>query len=460
MDQVAVIILAAGQGTRMHSLIPKVLHPIAAKPMLHHVIEAAEQLHPAAIHIVYGHGGEQVKKATHLYRVQWHLQSTQSGTGHAVDQAMPAIADNQVVLVLFGDVPLIQATTLKQLLSQVGVQQLALLTVILEDPTGYGRIVRNKQHVVQSIVEQKDANDSQLQIQEVNTGILAAPAGDLRRWLKTLDNKNAQNEYYLTDVIALAVQDGYTVETCLATDPLEVEGVNNHLQQARLERVFQQKKTEALLLQGVTMPDPSRVDIRGNVIIGKDVVIDVGVILEGEVKLGDGVYIGPNNYIKNSEISANTHIAANCVIESAMVASGVSLGPFARLRPGTILKQGVRVGNFVEIKNSILEQDAKAGHLSYLGDAEIGKRVNVGAGTITCNYDGANKHKTILEDDVFVGSDTQLVAPVKISSGVTIGAGTTVTSDVSKNSLVISRVKQKEIHGWKRPEKTVKDGEG
>lgn len=459
MDKVSVIILAAGQGTRMHSSLPKVLHPIAGKPMLHHVIDAAEKLKPSDIHIVFGYGGDEVKKATLKYKAKWHFQQQQLGTGHAVDQAISDIADDETVLVLFGDVPLIQTATLNTLLTKVKSKQMALLTVVLDDPGGYGRIVRNKSHEVQSIIEQKDANEAERKIKEVNTGILAAQACDLKRWLNNLDNNNAQGEYYLTDVIAMAVKDGFKVATSQAKDALEVEGVNNRLQQAKLERHYQKKQAEALMLQGVTLLDPTRIDIRGRVEVGKDVVIDVGVILEGEVKLGDGVYVGPNNLIKNSEIAANTHIAANCVIESSSIESFVTIGPFARLRPGTILKQQVHVGNFVEIKNATLDQGAKAGHLSYLGDAEIGKRVNIGAGTITCNYDGANKHKTIIEDDVFVGSDTQLVAPVKVSKGVTIGAGTTVTADVTADSLVISRVKQKEISGWQRPQKTKKTQE-
>ncbi|HFB63901.1 MAG TPA: UDP-N-acetylglucosamine diphosphorylase/glucosamine-1-phosphate N-acetyltransferase [Aeromonadales bacterium] len=459
MDKVSVIILAAGQGTRMHSSLPKVLHPIAGKPMLHHVIEAADKLKPIAIHIVFGHGGDEVKKASSEYKVQWHLQQQQLGTGHAVNQAMPNIADEETVLILFGDVPLIQVETIRNLLTKVAFKQMALLTVVLDDPTGYGRIVRNEKNEVQSIVEQKDANEAQRRIQEVNTGILAAQAGDLKRWLNNLDNNNAQGEYYLTDIIEMAVKDGYKVATSQAVDALEVEGVNNRLQQAKLERHYQKKQADVLMLQGVTLLDPTRIDVRGDITVGKDVVIDVGVILEGDVKLGDGVYVGPNTLIKNSEIAEYSRISANCVIEAAMVESFVSIGPFARLRPGTVLKQQVHVGNFVEIKNSTLEQGSKAGHLSYLGDAEIGKRVNIGAGTITCNYDGANKHKTVLEDDVFVGSDTQLVAPVKVSKGVTIGAGTTVTSNVTADSLVISRVKQKEIHGWQRPQKSKKNQE-
>ncbi len=454
MTQVTVIILAAGQGTRMHSALPKVLHPVAGKPMLHHVILAAEELQPAKIHIVYGHGGDEVKRVSAQFDVCWHHQQKQLGTGHAVDQATHAIEDDEIVLVLYGDVPLIQSKTLRELLDQVAAQQMALLTVLLTDPTGYGRIVRNDENSVQSIVEQKDAQPEQLLINEVNTGILAVKGEHLKRWLKNLDNKNAQGEYYLTDVIAMAVADGFKVATVQASDELEVEGVNNRLQQAKLERQYQKIQAEKLMKQGVTLLDPARLDVRGEVLVGKDVVIDVGVIFEGKVSLGDGVYIGANNLIKNSEIAANTRIEANCVVESAIIDEEVTIGPFARLRPGTRLKKQVHVGNFVEIKNSTLEAAAKAGHLSYLGDAEIGKRVNVGAGTITCNYDGANKHKTIIADDVFIGSNSQLVAPVTVAKGVTIAAGTTITEDVTADTLVISRVKQQEITGWKRPQKS------
>jgi len=453
MDNLSVVILAAGQGTRMRSNLAKVLHPIAGKPMLHHVIEVAASLEPQSTHVVYGHGGEQVKECSQAYDVRWHLQSQQLGTGHAVAQATPAIKDNQTVLILYGDVPLISKETLSALLNQVSNTQMALLTVILDQPAGYGRIIRNENQAVEAIVEQKDATAEQQTITEVNTGIMALKAAPLKKWLANLNNENAQNEYYLTDIIEMAVSAGIKVATTTATDALEVEGINNRQQQARIERYYQQIQAAKLMAQGVTLMDPNRLDIRGEIEVGKDVVLDVGVILEGKVVLEDGVRIGANSIIKNSQLHKQVEVAENCVIEDAVIEFQASVGPFARLRPGTHLHKKVHVGNFVEIKNSELAENTKAGHLSYLGDATIGCNVNIGAGTITCNYDGANKHKTQIDDDVFVGSDTQLVAPVHIKKGVTIGAGTTVTTDVEENQLVVSRVKQKEIQGWKRPVK-------
>ena len=453
MQSMSVIILAAGQGSRMRSNLPKVLHPIAGKPMLHHVIETAQTLSAREIHVVYGHGGEKVLAASEAYPLQWHLQKQQLGTGHAVDQAVPAIDDEQLVLVLYGDVPLISTETLGKLIQKVTTNTLALLTVILDDPQGYGRIVRNDKQQVEAIVEQKDANPEQLQISEVNTGILAAKAKHLKRWLSNLDNSNAQSEYYLTDIVAMAVADDFVIETEIASDSFEVEGVNNRHQQARLERRFQQLQAEALMQAGVTLMDPARIDIRGSLKTGEDVCIDVGVVFEGEVELGDGVSIGPGCVIKDAIIGKRVTIEAHCVLQQCEIGEAASIGPFARLRPGTKLAEKVHVGNFVEIKNSTLGVASKAGHLAYLGDSEIGKNVNIGAGTITCNYDGANKHKTVIEDNAFIGSDSQLVAPVVIGKNVTIGAGTTVTEDVAADHLAVSRVKQRQIKGWNRPVK-------
>ncbi len=424
--------------------------------MLHHVIETAQQLSAKDIHVVYGHGGEKVKATSTHYPLQWHLQQQQLGTGHAVDQAIPAIDDEQLVLVLYGDVPLITASTLSQLIGKVESKTLALLTVILEQPQGYGRIVRNQKQQVQAIVEQKDASSEQLKISEVNTGIIAAKAVDLKRWLAALDNNNAQGEYYLTDIVAMAVADGFSVVTESASDSFEVEGVNNRIQQAQLERRYQQLLAEKLMQDGVTIMDPARIDIRGQLSTGEDVYIDVGVVFEGKVQLGDGVSIGPGCVIKDTVIGNQVKIEANSVIELSEIGAKATIGPFARLRPGTKLAAEVHVGNFVEIKNSSLDIASKAGHLSYLGDAVIGKNVNIGAGTITCNYDGANKHKTEIQDDAFIGSDSQLVAPVTIGKNVTVGAGTTVTENVDDGNLVVSRVKQRQIIGWKRPQKKTK----
>ncbi len=424
--------------------------------MLHHVIETAQQLSAKDIHVVYGHGGEKVKATSTHYPLQWHLQQQQLGTGHAVDQAIPAIDDEQLVLVLYGDVPLITASTLSQLIGKVESKTLALLTVILEQPQGYGRIVRNEKQQVQAIVEQKDASSEQLKISEVNTGIIAAKAVDLKRWLAALDNNNAQGEYYLTDIVAMAVADGFSVVTESASDSFEVEGVNNRIQQAQLERRYQQLLAEKLMQDGVTIMDPARIDIRGQLSTGEDVCIDVGVVFEGKVQLGDGVSIGPGCVIKDTVIGNQVKIEANSVIELSEIGAKATIGPFARLRPGTKLAAEVHVGNFVEIKNSSLDIASKAGHLSYLGDAVIGKNVNIGAGTITCNYDGANKHKTEIQDDAFIGSDSQLVAPVTIGKNVTVGAGTTVTENVDDGNLVVSRVKQRQIIGWKRPQKKTK----
>ena len=450
----AVVILAAGKGKRMVSDLPKVLHRVGGKPMLAHVIETAHCLEAARCFVVYGHCGEAVKTAfAALPGIDWVEQAEQLGTGHAVGQALPAIPDQDIVLVLYGDVPLIRAETLRPLLESAHKGYLGLLTVELTDPTGYGRIIRDATGQVTRIVEEKDTTAEQRLIHEVNTGILAVQAQRLKSWVAALKNDNSQSEYYLTDVIELAVDEGIGVEAFRAYEPEEVQGVNDRLQLAQLERYYQRRQVEALMLSGVTLLDPARVDIRGTVIAGRDVVIDVNVILEGEVRLGDRVTIGPHCVLRDAILGDDTEVLSHCRIEEAQIGRGVHVGPFARLRPGARLGDGVRVGNFVEIKQARIGQGSKVNHLTYIGDAEIGADVNVGAGTITCNYDGANKHKTIIEDRVFVGSNTALVAPVKIGEGATLGAGSTITKDVPADSLSLTRAPQKTITDWQRPSK-------
>lgn len=451
--ELSVVILAAGQGTRMKSAMPKVLHALAGKPLVQHVIDNAYGLQAQAIHLIYGHGGDQVRARISDDNVQWVLQAQQLGTGHAVQQAIPNIADDQRVLILYGDVPLTRTETLQALLAKQPQNGIGLLTVNLPDPTGYGRIVRDEAGKVTSIVEQKDANDAQKKITEVNTGILCCAAKDLRRWLGALKNDNAQKEYYLTDIIAMCVREGGVVETHQPASRDEVEGVNNRLQLADLERRYQRRVAEELMTAGVTLRDPARLDVRGVVSIAQDVIIDINVVLEGKVSIGSGSEIGANCVLKDCVLGRNVIVQPNSVLEGATVGDGAIIGPFARLRPGAELAEHVHIGNFVEVKKAKIGVGSKANHLAYIGDAEIGRDCNVGAGTITCNYDGANKHLTVLEDDVFVGSDTQLVAPVRVGKGATIGAGTTVTKDVSPDALVISRTKQTEISGWQRPRK-------
>ena len=451
--ELSVVILAAGQGTRMKSAMPKVLHALAGKPLVQHVIDNAHGLQAQAIHLIYGHGGDQVRARITDAKVQWVLQAQQLGTGHAVQQAIPNIADDQRVLILYGDVPLTRSETLQALLAKQPQNGIGLLTVNLPDPTGYGRIVRDEAGKVTSIVEQKDANDLQKKITEVNTGILCCAAKDLRRWLGALKNDNAQKEYYLTDIIAMCVREGGVVETHQPASRDEVEGVNNRLQLADLERRYQRRVAEELMTAGVTLRDPARLDVRGVVNIAQDVIIDINVVLEGKVSIGSGSEIGANCVLKDCLLGRNVIVQPNSVLEGAVVGDGAIIGPFARLRPGAELAEQVHIGNFVEVKKAKIGVGSKANHLAYIGDAEIGRDCNVGAGTITCNYDGANKHLTVLEDDVFVGSDTQLVAPVRVGKGATIGAGTTVTKDVSPDALVISRTKQTEISGWQRPRK-------
>jgi len=447
-----IVILAAGQGTRMRSALPKVLHPVAGKSMLGHVIDTARQLQPQGIHVVIGHGAEQVRERLAADDLNFVLQREQLGTGHAVAQALPALSAERV-LILYGDVPLIEKATLERLLEQVGDAQLALLTVDLNDPTGYGRIVRDTAGVVQAIVEQKDASPEQRQICEGNTGILAVPGARLGDWLGRLSNSNAQGEYYLTDVIAMAVADGLVVATEQPLDAMEVQGANDRIQLAELERHYQQRAARRLMAQGVTLRDPARFDLRGEVSVGRDVLIDINVILEGRVVIEDGVQIGPNCVIKDSTLHAGAIVKANSHLDGAELGAGADCGPFARLRPGAVLGAKAHVGNFVELKNAVLGEGAKAGHLSYLGDAEVGARTNIGAGTITCNYDGANKFKTVLGEDVFIGSNSALVAPVTLGDGATTGAGSVITADVPANSLAVGRARQRNIEGWKRPTK-------
>jgi bifunctional UDP-N-acetylglucosamine pyrophosphorylase / glucosamine-1-phosphate N-acetyltransferase len=449
----SVIVLAAGQGSRMKSRLPKVLHHIAGKPLLEHVISDAVGLGAADIHVVYGHGGEQVQQAMSSYDVSWAEQAEQLGTGHAVAQALPPIPGDHLVLLLYGDVPLITVKTLRGLIAACEGGALGLLTAILDDPSGYGRIVRDSNNQVQSIVEQKDASESQLAITEINTGMLAVNASKLKKWIAQLDNNNAQGEFYLTDIIAFAVADGVAINTASPSEICEIEGVNNKRQLAELERSFQLRQARQLMEAGLTLRDPNRFDLRGELVIGSDVEIDINVIIEGRVELADNVVVGPNCVLKNVSIGSGTQLLANCVLEDSELGEHCDIGPFARIRPQTQLANRVKVGNFVEIKKSTIAEGSKVNHLSYVGDTTMGSNVNIGAGTITCNYDGANKHQTIIGDNVFIGSDTQLVAPVTIADGATIGAGSTITRDATAGSLTLSRAKQILIDGWQRPVK-------
>ena len=450
-----IVILAAGQGTRMRSALPKVLHPVAGQSMLGHVIATARQLSPDRIHVVIGHGADEVRQRLAADDLNFVVQAEQLGTGHAVAQALPALSAERV-LILYGDVPLIEVATLERLLHKVGAQQIALLTVNLDDPTGYGRIVRDDQGVVQAIVEHKDASAEQKLITEGNTGILAVPGERLGDWLGRLSNSNAQGEYYLTDVIAMAVADGLVVATEQPLDAMEVQGANDRRQLAELERHYQLRAAHRLMAQGVTLRDPARFDLRGEVTVGLDVLIDINVILEGKVVIEDGVEIGPNCVIRDSTLRRGAVIKANSHLEGAELGEGADCGPFARLRPGAALGAKAHVGNFVEVKNSQLGEGAKAGHLAYLGDADIGSRTNIGAGTITCNYDGANKFRTVLGEDVFIGSNSSLVAPVSLGDGATTGAGSVITADVPAGTLALGRARQTLIEGWQRPQKTRK----
>ncbi|MFC3023853.1 bifunctional UDP-N-acetylglucosamine diphosphorylase/glucosamine-1-phosphate N-acetyltransferase GlmU [Vibrio zhugei] len=447
------VILAAGKGTRMHSALPKVLHTLAGKPMVKHVIDTCHGIGVNNIHLVYGHGGDLMQKTLEQESVNWVLQAEQLGTGHAVNQAAPHFADDEKVLILYGDVPLISEATLARMLDGQPEGGIGLLTLVMDDPTGYGRIVRENDSVV-AIVEQKDASDEQKAIQEINTGVMVADGRDLKRWLSGLSNDNAQGEYYLTDIIAAAHHEGRVIQSIHPVSDNEVEGVNDRVQLARLERIYQAECAHQLLVQGVMLRDPSRFDLRGELQCGKDVEIDANVIIEGKVSLGDNVVIGAGCVLTDCEIDDNTIVRPYSVIENATVGETCTVGPFARLRPGAELHNDAHVGNFVEVKNATLGEGSKANHLAYVGDAQVGQRVNLGAGVITCNYDGANKHKTIIGNDVFVGSDTQLVAPVKVADGVTIGAGTTVTKDINaEGELVITRAPERRIADWRRPVK-------
>jgi bifunctional UDP-N-acetylglucosamine pyrophosphorylase / glucosamine-1-phosphate N-acetyltransferase len=449
----SVVILAAGKGTRMKSSLPKVLHKLANKPLVEHVYDAAKNLGAEEIVIIYGHGGDQVKETCKHFDAKWVEQKEQLGTGHAVMQAFNDVNLNNTLLVLYGDVPLTKVDTLKELLKDSD-NKVALLSVNLDNPFGYGRILRNEANEVAGIVEQKDANEEQQQIQEVNTGILAAKGETLKTLLNNIDNKNSQGEYYLTDIFELAAKDNIKIKTSQPAASYEVEGVNNRLQLATLERIFQRNIADELMTEGVALADPARIDVRGEVEISNDVFIDVNVILEGKVKIGSGTQIGANCVITDSVIGENVTVKSNCVIEKAVIDNDAEVGPYARLRPDTHLHKGSKVGNFCEIKKAEIGEGSKVNHLSYIGDTEMGSNVNIGAGTITCNYDGAYKHKTIIKDDVFVGSDTQLVAPVTIGKNVTIGAGATITKDIEDDLLAISRSPQKSIQGWERPKKS------
>lgn len=453
-----VVILAAGLGKRMQSDLPKVLHPIAGKPMLGHVLDSASQLNPGRIIVVVGHGAERVRLAFEgRDDLSFALQQPQYGTGHAVQQTIDLLQEDghdDVTLVLYGDVPLVQPETLRRLLAARG-DGAAVLTEVLADATGYGRIVRNEQGHVVRIVEHKDATEAERAIREVNTGILVAPTAQLKDWLSRIDNNNAQGEYYLTDIVGLAVADGVSVGAAHPAAGWETLGVNSRVQQAELERRYQQEQARRLLEAGVTLADPARFDVRGSLTCGRDVVIDVGCVFEGVVELADGVRIGPHCVLKNVTIGAGTQIEAFSHLQQAVVGNDARIGPYARLRPGAQLGDRTHVGNFVEIKNSVIGAESKANHLAYIGDADIGERVNVGAGAITCNYDGVNKYRTTIEDDAFIGSDSQLVAPVRIGRGATIGAGTTLTTDAPAGKLTVSRVRQATIPNWQRPVKKV-----
>ena len=449
-----VVILAAGQGTRMRSKLPKVLHPVAGKPMLGHVIDCARSLSPTRIHVVIGHGAELVREQLAAEDIHWVLQTEQLGTGHAVAQALPGTEGADQVLVLYGDVPLLRAETLAQLSSQAGAQALGMLTVALADPTGYGRILRNEAGEVQAIVEQKDASAEQLRIREGNTGIMALPGKHAARWLGSLSNQNAQGEYYLTDVVAMAVAEQIPVEVAHAVDEYEVLGANNRVQLAVLEAEYRRRQAERLMTEGVSLADPARIDVRGDVRVGRDISIDINVVLEGWVVIEDDVIIESNCVLRDCHIGAGSHIKAFSHIDGAELATGCDVGPYARLRPGTRLQAGAKIGNFVETKKADIGAGAKVNHLSYIGDAVVGPDVNIGAGTITCNYDGVNKHQTTIEEGAFIGTNTALVAPVTIGARATTAAGSTITTNVPADTLAVSRARQRNIEGWKRPTKS------
>ena len=448
-----VVILAAGKGTRMRSDLPKVLHKVANKPMVEHVIDTARSLKPEAVNLIYGHGGEQLQQSIQGDDLTWVEQREQLGTGHAVQQVIPFLNDDEKVVILYGDVPLLSESTLIKLLTATQTTELGLLTMTLDDPTGYGRIVRDTDKQVTGIVEQKDASTEQLAIQEVNTGIMIADGAELKAWLENLSNDNAQKEYYLTDIVAMAAEQGVTIATAQPDATYEVEGANNRQQLAQLERAFQRRQADELMTQGVTLIDPARFDCRGKLTVGNDVTFDINVVIEGDVTIGNNVTVEPNCVIKEAIIGDNTVIRANSHIEGATVAKNCKVGPFARLRPGAELADEAQVGNFVEMKKSRLGKGSKASHLTYLGDAQVGEYANIGAGTITCNYDGVNKFLTEIGDGAFIGSNSSLVAPVKIGNNATVGAGSVVTREVADEELAVARGKQRNISGWQRPQK-------
>lgn len=447
-----IVILAAGMGKRMHSNLPKVLHPLAGKALLSHVVDTAKTLSPTQIIVVYGHGGDVVKDAYANQNLSFALQEPQLGTGHAVMQAIPLLKDEEPTLILYGDVPLISAVTLKRLMALAGNQALGILTARVPNPFGFGRMVRKNGKIVR-IVEHKDATEEELLIDEINTGIMVAPTQKLKTWLKNLSNNNAQKEYYLTDIVEKALNEEVQIVSAEPDAIWETLGINNKKQLAELERIYQRNMADALMEKGVTLADPARLDVRGELTCGKDVFIDVGCVFEGVVHIGDNVTVGAHSCIKDATISSNATIRPFCHIEGASVGDGSIIGPYARLRPGTTLESDVHIGNFVEIKNSHVFSQSKANHLAYVGDSTVGARVNIGAGAITCNYDGANKHKTVIHDDVFIGTNCELVAPVTVGEGATVGAGTTLTKDVPAGSLTVSRSKQTTIADWKRPTK-------
>ncbi|HEY7840258.1 MAG TPA: bifunctional UDP-N-acetylglucosamine diphosphorylase/glucosamine-1-phosphate N-acetyltransferase GlmU [Gammaproteobacteria bacterium] len=450
----SIVILAAGQGTRMRSRLPKVLNRLAGRTLLEHVHVAASRLRSRQIHVVYGYGGDLVPKSHPKMDVKWVEQERQLGTGHAVMQVIDDIPQNDEVMILYGDVPLITHETLEQLEEAARGTGFSLLTAAVEDPQGYGRVIRDKQGKVLRIVEERDATDEERRIGEVNTGMMVVRARWLKKWLGNLGTENAQGEFYLTDIIAMAAADKVLVNPVSPDSAVETRGVNTRAQLAELERYYQIIQAHQLMGQGVTLLDPARFDLRGELEVGQDVCIDVNVVIEGSVSIGDNVQVGPNCCIRDADIGSDVEILANCVIENAVIGNACRIGPFARIRPHTRLAEGVHIGNFVELKNAEIGAESKANHLSYLGDAEIGRNSNIGAGTITANYDGANKHRTVIGDNVSIGSDTQLVAPVRVGDGATVGAGTTITEDVEAGALALSRVEQKTIKGWKRPKKT------
>lgn len=454
LNELSIVVLAAGQGTRMKSPLPKVLHPIGGKPMISHVIQTATQLNPKQILVVYGFGGEEVCQAVDEPGIIWVKQPDRLGTGDAVGRALPHLTSNQRVLILYGDVPLIALETLQRLLSSTPINCVGLLTVMASDPTGLGRIVRSKSSEVTQIVEERDANDIERQIHEVNTGIFVVPSTFLQKWLPSLKNNNAQSEYYLTDIIQFAVQDGVKIMTSVPSVAEEVLGVNDKSQQMTAERFYQRQRAEQLLRDGVTIFDPARFDLRGSLEVCGEVTIDINVVLEGKVKIGNNSRIGPNCVLKDCEIGDNVHVQANSFLEHARVANGCQIGPFARIRPNSVLEEGARVGNFVEIKNTHIGKGSKVNHLSYIGDSELGQQVNVGAGTITCNYDGAQKFKTHIEDGAFIGSGSQLVAPVKVGKNATIAAGSILNQDAPSGKLTLTqKLDHRTLSDWQRPEK-------